>query len=128
MFIQSTADCHILGIHCNIRSQELFETAGCVELSYEYAAAFSRYTIITHLCSHASPPVHTKCDDVTHLFLETTCSLLLLRVIKLKLSNLLIGLWSKIMYTVSLLLHFSYTQNFETQHKSIILFPIILKF
>ena len=31
MFIQSTADCHILGIHCNIRSQELFETAGCVE-------------------------------------------------------------------------------------------------
>ena len=60
-------------------------------VSYEYA--FSRYTIITHLCSRASPAVYTKSDDMTHLFLETTCSLLSLRVIMWKLINALISSW-----------------------------------
>ena len=52
-------------------------------VSYEYA--FSRYTIITHLCSQASQAVYTKSDAMIHLFLETTCSLLSLRVVMLKL-------------------------------------------
>ena len=56
--------------------------------------AFSRYTIITHLCSRASPAVYTKSDDMTHLFLETTCSLLSLRVIMWKLINVSISSWS----------------------------------
>ena len=81
-------------------------------ISYKYA--FSRYTIITHLCSRVSPAVYTKSDDVTHLFLETTCSLLLLRFIMWILTNLLISSWSNHvqLYTESFLLRFSDTPNF----------------
>ena len=95
-------------------------------MDYEYA--FSRYTIITHLCSRASPAVYTKTDDVKHLFLETTCSRLFLRVITWKFTNHLISSWSNHVHMVIFVKFFLYPKfwNLTQDNNTFFDFPKIL--